>query len=145
MGDPIQKATSFHEYSDVKKLKTTLTSSYEGLDIEAVGDRLIDILMGKKFTAYYDDAMQCMAIIIPQGQNQRMATLISLSTKSSWLNNVMRNAFTTIKKNHPVLAWTVSEQDENLTWFFEKADGSFLKDARVLFYCGCDRGSCSCV
>jgi N-acetyl-gamma-glutamyl-phosphate reductase/acetylglutamate kinase len=54
------------------------------------------------------------------------------------LSNIAENVFAAIKKDHPSLAWTVSEEDENLTWFFEKADGSFNKNGSVLFYYGCD-------
>lgn len=36
------------------------------------------------------------------------------------------------------LCWKVSEEDENLIWFFEKADGSFKHNGDVLFYYGSD-------
>ncbi|UKZ90578.1 Protein arg-6, mitochondrial [Trichoderma asperellum] len=134
-GDKIQKVTSIDEFNDIEKLKATLVSNYKGLDAEAVVDRFIDTLKEKKFTAYCDDAMQCLAIIMPKGESQDIATLAVLTTtKSGWLSNVMENIFTVIKKNHPKLVWTISEEDENLTWFFEKADGSFLKNGSVLFY-----------
>ncbi|KAH8122279.1 putative N-acetyl-glutamate semialdehyde dehydrogenase, precursor [Trichoderma asperelloides] len=126
-GDKIQRVTSIDEFNDIEKLKATLISNYKGLDAEAVVDRFIDTLKEKKFTAYYDDAMQCLAIIMPKGESQDIATLAVLTTtKSGWLSNVMENIFTVIKKDHPKLVWTISEEDENLTWFFE---GDFLKMA----------------
>ncbi|KAK4064930.1 uncharacterized protein Triagg1_8746 [Trichoderma aggressivum f. europaeum] len=138
-GNKIQKVTSIAEFNNIEKLKTTLISNYKGLDAEAVVNRFIDMLKEKKFTAYYDDDMQCLAIIIPQGESQAIATLAVLTTtKSGWLNNIMENIFTVIKKDYPMLVWTVNQEDENLTWFFEKADGSFLKNGSVLFYYGCD-------
>ncbi|KHN98040.1 Acetylglutamate kinase [Metarhizium album ARSEF 1941] len=137
-GDKIQKATSIDEF-DIEKLKATLVGNCRGLDAEATVDRFIDMLKQRKFTAYYDNAMQCLAIVMPQDENQPVATLTTLTTtKSSWLSNVVENIFTAMKKDHPILVWTISEEDENLTWFFEKADGSFHKNGSVLFYYGCD-------
>ena len=67
----------------------------------------------------------------------KIAILTGLSTtKAGWLNGTMENIFTAIKKDYPALAWAVSERDENLTWFFEQADGTFQKNGRVLFYYG---------
>ncbi|KAM0453455.1 hypothetical protein ACHAO4_005048 [Trichoderma viride] len=138
-GDKIQKATSISEFEDIEKLKATLISNYTGLDTEATVDRFVDMLKEKKFTAYYDDTMQCLAVVLPKNENRSVATLAALTTtKAGWLSNVMENIFTAIKKDHPTLVWTVSEEDENLTWFFEKADGSFSKNGSVLFYYGCD-------
>ncbi|KAM5382798.1 hypothetical protein ACJZ2D_002189 [Fusarium nematophilum] len=44
--------------------------------------------------------------------------------------------FAAIKRDYPTLVWAVREEDENLTWFFEKADGSFKKNGSVIFYYG---------
>ncbi|KIE01447.1 arg-6 protein, partial [Metarhizium majus ARSEF 297] len=52
--------------------------------------------------------------------------------------NVAENLFPAIKKGYPSFAWTVRESDENITWLFEKPDGSFNNNGSVLFYYGCD-------
>ncbi|RSL88608.1 hypothetical protein CEP52_015179 [Fusarium oligoseptatum] len=137
LGDRIRKATSIYDFDDIEKLKAALVGSSKGLETEV--DRFIETLKEKKFSAYYDDAMQCVAIVVPEGENQAMAVLTSLSTtKSGWLSGIMDNIFTAIKKDYPVLAWVVNERDENLTWFFEKSDGSSHdNNGRVLFYYGC--------
>lgn len=138
LGDRIRKATSLSEFTDLKQLQATLIGSYKGLDASAKVERFIGMLKEKKFSAYYDDAMQCMAIIIPADGN-RPAILASLSTtKSGWLSGTMENIFMAIKKDYPALAWTVDERDENLPWFFEKCDGSFRNNGRVLFHYGAD-------
>lgn len=138
-GDKIQKVTSIAEFEDLAKLKTSLIRDRNGMDAEATVDRFIDFIKDKPFTAYLDDAMQCVAIVLPPSETQSMATLATLSiTKSGWLTNVAENVFASIKKDFPSLVWTVSENDENLTWFFEKADGSFNRNGSVLFYYGCD-------
>ncbi|KAL6905007.1 Aspartate/glutamate/uridylate kinase [Trichoderma evansii] len=138
-GDKIQKATSINEFDDIEKLKATLINNYKGLDTEAAVHQFIDMLKEKKFTAYYDDPMQSLAIVMPKDENRAIATLAVLATtKFGWLSNVVENIFTAIRKDHPALVCTVSKEDENLAWFFEKADGGFLKNGNVLFYYGCD-------
>lgn len=141
-GDKIQKVTSVSEFEDLDKIKATLVRDREGLDAEATVDRFIDLLKENPFTAYFDDAMQCLAVVIPASEGRPMATLATLNiTKAGWLSNVAENVFASIKKDNPSLAWTVSEDDENLTWFFEKANGSFNHNGSVLFYYGCDLDS----
>ncbi|KAI5464039.1 N-acetyl-gamma-glutamyl-phosphate reductase [Mariannaea sp. PMI_226] len=138
-GDKVQKVASISEFEDLEKVKTALIRDREGMDAEATVDRFIDFLNGKPFNAYYDDALQCLAVVLPADADRSVATLATLSiTKSGWLSNIAENVFAAIKKDHPSLVWTVSEEDENLTWFFEKADGSFNKNGNVLFYYGCD-------
>ncbi|KJZ72571.1 Protein arg-6 [Hirsutella minnesotensis 3608] len=138
-GDKIQKVTSISEFGDINKLKATLIRDREGLDAEATVDRWVDFLAENPFTAYFDEAMQCLAIVMPPGNGRAMATLATLTiTKSGWLTNIAENVFAAIKKDYPSMVWTVNEADENLTWFFEKADGSFNNNGSVLFYYGCD-------
>ncbi|KAF5680603.1 n-acetyl-gamma-glutamyl-phosphate reductase [Fusarium heterosporum] len=140
LGNRIRKTSSIKELNDIKKSDAGLNTSSESLDIAATVDQYAGVLAEKKFTAYYDDAMHCMAIVMPQ--NQGMAILTGLSTtKSGWLNGTMENIFTAIKKDYPALAWAVDEGDENLTWFFEQADGTFHKNGRVLFYYGSEMRS----
>ncbi|CAH0019731.1 unnamed protein product [Clonostachys rhizophaga] len=138
-GSRLSQAKSISDFPDVEKLKEALLRGQIGLDAEAAVDRFIDFLKEKPFTAYYDDAMECLAIVLPKSEDRAVATLSTLSiTKTGWLSNVAENVFTIIKRDHPALVWSASENDENLTWFFEKADGSFNKNGNVLFYYGLD-------
>ncbi|PHH66634.1 hypothetical protein CDD81_6471 [Ophiocordyceps australis] len=138
-GDKIQKVSSIDEFGDDEKLKAILVREREEQDAEAIVDQWIDFLRTKSLSAYFDEALQCLAIVLPPGEGRSMATMVTLCiTKSGWLTNVAENVFAAIKKDYPTLAWTVSESDENLTWFFEKADGSLNHKGSVLFYYGCD-------
>ena len=138
-GDKIQKVTSVAEFEDLDTIKDILIRDRAGLDAEATVDRFIDLIREEPFSAYFDEAMQCLAIVLPPSEERPLATLATLNiTKSGWLTNVAENVFAAIKKDNPSLVWTVSEEDENLTWFFEKADGSFNHNGSVLFYYGCD-------
>lgn len=141
-GDKIQKVSSLSGFQDLGKIKETLTGDYKDLSTEATVDRFIEFLAANPFTAYYDDSMSCLAIVLPPSADRPMATLATLNiTKSGWLGNVAENVFSAIKKDNPSLYWTVSGADENLTWFFEKSDGSFNCNSSVLFYYGCDFNS----
>ncbi|KAF5630367.1 n-acetyl-gamma-glutamyl-phosphate reductase [Fusarium sp. NRRL 25303] len=138
-GDKIQRVSSVNEIGDISKFKETLARDRQGLDAEATVERFVDHLKEKNFNAYYDDGMQCLAIVLPANEERPIATLATLNiTKAGWLSNVAENVFAAVKKDHPSLVWTVSEEDENLTWFFEKADGTFNKNGNVLFYYGCE-------
>ena len=124
------------DFEDLAKIKATLIRDREGLDAEATVDRFVDFLRENPFQAYVDDALQCLAVVVPPapGDGRALPTLATLNiTKSGWLTNVAENVFAAVKKEHPQLVWTVNENDENLTWFFEKADGSFNKNGNVLF------------
>ncbi|KAF4954611.1 hypothetical protein FSARC_12051 [Fusarium sarcochroum] len=132
-GAAIKRVTSISEFDDLDKLKENLIRDQEGL--KDTIDQSIDYLKESPFTAYYDDTMQCLAVVIPPGPNRSIATLLTLAiTKSGWLTNTAENIFAAIKTDYPSFVWTVSEHDENLTWFFEKADGSFNRNGSVLFY-----------
>lgn len=138
-GDKIQKVTAIADFEDLDRFKVALIREREELDAEATVDRFVEFLRENPFTAYFDDAMQCLAVVMPPNAERPMATLATLAiTKSGWLSNVAENVFAAIKKDHHSLVWTVREDDENLTWFFEKADGSFNHNGSVLFYYGCD-------
>ncbi|RXG45354.1 hypothetical protein VDGE_02647 [Verticillium dahliae] len=138
-GDKIEVADSISQISDLAKVKECLIRDREGMDAEATVDRYIDFLKDTPFKAYYDEPYNCMAIVLPPGKDRSHATLATLSvTKEGWLSNVTENVFNAIKKDHPKMVWTVSEEDENLTWFFGKCDGSFVNKGDVLFWYGVD-------
>jgi acetylglutamate synthase len=137
-GVSLNRATSIKEM-DIERLKATLVRDREELDAEATVDRFIHFLGENPFTAYYDDTMQCLAIVMPPTEERPIATLATLAiSKSGWLSNVAENIFTAVKKDNSSLVWTVNQSDENLTWFWEKADGSASKNGSVFFYYGCD-------
>jgi N-acetyl-gamma-glutamyl-phosphate reductase/acetylglutamate kinase len=85
--------------------------------------------------------MDALAIVLPPNSSSSLANLATFTiTKSGCLTNVADNVFAAIKKDHPKLVWTVKEDDENLTWFFDKAEGSFSKDGEVMFWYGVETG-----
>jgi len=140
-GNKIATATSLSQFENIEKLKDVLVRDREGLDARATVDRYVDGLKDGEFQAYFDEPMDALAIVQPPTDSSNIANLATLTiTKSGWLTNVADNVFAAIKKDHPKLVFTVKEDDENLTWFFDKAEGSFTKDGQVMFWYGIESG-----
>ena len=136
-GNKIHEISSIEEFGDVEALKDVLIRDREGLDAKAVVDRYVQELQSRNFKAYFDEPLEAFAIVLPPQTGSAIAHLATLTiTRNGWLRNVADNIFASIKADYPKLVWTVKEDDENLTWFFDKADGSLSKDGQVLFWYG---------
>lgn len=87
------------------------------------------------YTIYGDEALDVIAIVSrPEGEVPIMTKL--LSSRTGILNNVVDNVFNSIKRDHRKLFWTARTEDENRSWHFERADGSFTRSGRTLFWYG---------
>lgn len=87
------------------------------------------------FTIYGDEPLDVIAIVShPEGETPIMTKL--LSSRAGMLNNVVDNVFSAIKKDHRRLFWTAHADDENRAWHFERADGSFTRAGKSLFWYG---------
>lgn len=137
-GTKLQQASTLAEFDDLTKLKQTLVRDRDGLDAANVVDRYLEILESKPFKAVYDENMEALAIVFPpEGGANALGHLATLTmTRSAWLSNIADNVFQTLKRDFPKLAWTVKQDDENLTWFSEQADGSIARKGEVLFWYG---------
>lgn len=139
-GNKVHIKSSLSEFEDLTALKDVLIRDREGLDAKATVDRYVEGLKDRPFKAYFDEPMDALAVVLPQ-QDSAFAHLATFTiTKAGWLTNVADNVFTSIKKDFPKLVWTVKADDENLTWFFDKADGSLSRDGDVLFWYGLEDG-----
>ncbi|KAL9108012.1 MAG: hypothetical protein Q9227_007117 [Pyrenula ochraceoflavens] len=140
-GNKVHVKTSIAEFEDPEALKEVLVRDREGLDAKATVERYLQVLKERDFRAYFDDPMEALAIVLPPPRGSSIAHLATLTiTKSGWLTNVADNVFASIKKDFPKLIWTVKEDDENLTWFFDKAEGSLSRGGDVLFWYGIESG-----
>ena len=87
------------------------------------------------FTIYGDEPLDAVAIVShPLGETPIMTKL--LCSRNGMLNNVADNVFNAIKKDHKRLFWTAQADDENRAWHFERADGSFTRAGKSLFWYG---------
>ncbi|KAL9535365.1 hypothetical protein SMMN14_01748 [Sphaerulina musiva] len=139
-GTKLHTASTLKEFSEPAKLKQALTRDREGLDAANVVDRYLEILESRPFQAYFDENMEALAIVLPPDNTPNaMAQLATLTmTRNAWLSNIADNVFQNLKRDWPRLTWTVKQDDENLTWFSEKADGHLARDGEVLFWYGID-------
>jgi len=139
-GNKLVSATSLSDFKDLDALKQVLIRDREGPDAMATVDKYLEFLKENEFKAFFDGPMNALAIVLP-ASNGRHATLSTLTiTKSGWLTNVADNIFTALRKEYPSLVWTVREDDENLGWFFDKADGSVTRNGAVMFWYGIENG-----
>ncbi|GAA5832028.1 hypothetical protein JCM11251_002793 [Rhodosporidiobolus azoricus] len=87
------------------------------------------------FTIYADEPCDVVAIVShPEGQVPVMTKFLANTTAQQ--NSVTDNIFNAIKKDHKRLFWTAKADDEQKAWHFERADGSFTRNGRSLFYYG---------
>lgn len=136
-GNKVHTRTALSQFEDLDTFKEVLVRDREGLDAKATVERFVEGLKERDFRVYFDEPMEALAVVLPPQAKTSVAQLATLTiTKAGWLTNVADNVFASIKKDFPKLTWTVKADDENLTWFFDKADGSLTKDGEVLFWSG---------
>ncbi|KAF9531410.1 hypothetical protein CPB83DRAFT_848984 [Crepidotus variabilis] len=115
---------------------------------QVVHDRDPDVLAGfqsvtgvlnelKKtpYTIYGDEPLDVVAVVSHPPDEVPVMTKV-LSSRNGALNNVLDNVFNAIKKDHRKLFWTAHAEDENRGWHFERADGSFTRAGKSLFWYG---------
>ena len=141
-GQKVNVTTTISGSKDIELLKQTLVRDREALDARQTVERYVDSLREREFTAFHDDGMEGLAIVLPpQKDGPQLAQLATLTlSRAAWLTNLSDNLFAAIKKDFPKLMWTVKQDDENLTWFFDKADGSLTRAGEVLFWYGIESG-----
>jgi N-acetyl-gamma-glutamyl-phosphate reductase/acetylglutamate kinase len=95
--------------------------------------------LGKKSHAIYsDEPYEVLAVVTQENSYSDAIPFLDkfIATKNSILNNVTDNIWTMIQKDYPRLTWTVDENDENISWFFKRSDGSFTRNGKTLFWYG---------
>ena len=141
-GNKVHTATSLSEFGDLEALKEKLVRGREAIDAKATVDRYVDSLAQRPFKAYFDEPMDALAIVLYPNDGASIAQLSTFAmSKAGWLGNVSDNVFSAIKKDFDRLAFTVKQNDENLTWFFDKTEGSLShENGEVLFWYGIENG-----
>lgn len=97
------------------------------------------------FTIYGDEPFDVVAIVShPKGEVPVLTKF--LASSAGTLNGIVDNVWNSIKKDHKRLFWTTSTssassstataEEEGKTWHFERADGSFNRNGKSLFYYG---------
>jgi N-acetyl-gamma-glutamyl-phosphate reductase/acetylglutamate kinase len=87
------------------------------------------------YIIYGDEPLDVVAVVsTPEGEVPVLTKL--LASRNGTLNNVLDNVFNAIKRDHRKLFWTSHAEDENRGWHFERADGSFTRAGKSLFWYG---------
>lgn len=119
---------------------TQLRQVFDERDPEVISGRksVAEIFSGMKdqpCTIYGDEPFDVVAVVShPEGETPVMTKF--LPSRNGVLNKTVDNVFDAIKKDHKRLFWTAQADDENRAWHFERADGSFTRAGRSLFWYG---------
>ncbi|KIK90907.1 hypothetical protein PAXRUDRAFT_150861 [Paxillus rubicundulus Ve08.2h10] len=106
-----------------------------------------------EWTIYADEPLDAVAIVShPEGEMPVLTKI--LASRSGVLNGVLDNVWNALKKNHRQLVWTASispltapppsavphvaqgEEMIDRSWHFDRAEGSFTRSGRSLFWYG---------
>ncbi|KAJ1674611.1 hypothetical protein EV182_002923 [Spiromyces aspiralis] len=92
---------------------------------------------GGKYRIFADEPYQAAAIVT-EGVGGRQVPILDrlVSTKSAHLNNIVDNLWKQIQKEYPRLVWIVPKSSNNLSWHFERADGSLSVGDGIAFWYG---------
>ncbi|PWZ00988.1 putative ARG6-n-acetyl-gamma-glutamyl-phosphate reductase [Testicularia cyperi] len=87
------------------------------------------------YTVYGDEPFDCVAFVSqPEGEVPILSKLVT--SRNGVLNGVNDNIWKQIRKDHKRLVWTSRADDDQRAWHYERADGSFTRNGRSLFYYG---------
>ncbi|CAG8502349.1 8010_t:CDS:2, partial [Acaulospora morrowiae] len=114
---------------DKNKLQNLL-QSIEGSRVSSISD-----LAKKNYTIYSDEPYEVLAAV-SQGNGNIPVLEEFVATKNGILNNVTDNIWAMLRKEYSRLIWTIDENDENKSWYFERADGSYGLNGKILFWYG---------
>lgn len=133
-GYKLIKRSSLGEFPSSDSLRVVLQRDPDIASNQLSAATYLRELESSSFVSYSDEPLEALAIV---KTDEKVAKLDKfLCTNSAWLNNVPDNVFSTLKRDFPALQWVVSEDDANIAWHFDKSQGSYLKDGKVLFWYG---------
>ncbi|KAJ1798360.1 hypothetical protein LPJ59_002549 [Coemansia sp. RSA 2399] len=93
---------------------------------------------GGEYWIYGDEPYQ-VAAVVTRKPGQSISLLDKfVASRAAVLGNITDNAWKLIIRDHPQLVWTVPRTDDNLSWHFERADGSWAVGDDIMFWYGVD-------
>lgn len=120
---------------DVDRLRPLLQSNNpeiaEGSNSVA---KYLSGLQDKKAVMYGDEAYEVFAVVSNNNEYPVLEELVA--SESAVLNNVTENIWNIIKKDYPTLIWACYQDDPNKSWYFERCQGSYSLNGRILFWYG---------
>ncbi|KAK9480802.1 Aspartate/glutamate/uridylate kinase [Lipomyces japonicus] len=125
----------FDQFSSVAAIKEALARDAELRENPEKIDSYVEDLKTQSFKAYADEPHDVLAIV---KTNAGAVPVLDkfLATKSGWQNNVTENVWSALQADNASLQWEISEGNEYASWFFDRADGSFVHNGKILFWYG---------
>lgn len=133
-GYKLSKKTSLAEFSSIEQLRTVLEKDADIVSGKESVASYLKVLEKSKFSFISDEPLEAIAIV-KSGTDVPILDKF-ICSKSAWLNSVTDNVFNALRKEFPVLQWVVNEDDANISWYFTKSQGSYLKNGKILFWYG---------
>ncbi|KAL7411901.1 Aspartate/glutamate/uridylate kinase, partial [Mrakia frigida] len=140
-GTLIRRGYKLYKASSIETVGTDkLRSVFASLDPDVLSGRTsvaqeFSHLQTTPYTVYGDEPFDVVAVVShPEGEVPVLTKF--LASRNGVLNNVVDNVFSAIRKDHRKLFWTAKADDENRAWHFERADGSFTRAGKSLFWYG---------
>ncbi|KAJ2313461.1 hypothetical protein IWW52_004560 [Coemansia sp. RSA 2704] len=91
---------------------------------------------GGQYWIYGDEPYQVAAVVMRK-PGQSIACLDKfVASKAAVLGNITDNAWKLITRDHPQMVWSVPRTDDNLSWHYERADGSWGVGDNIVFWYG---------
>ncbi|EDO15071.1 hypothetical protein Kpol_411p16 [Vanderwaltozyma polyspora DSM 70294] len=133
-GYKIIRRNSLNEFPSIDGVRHLLQKSDEIFSGRQSAASYLKSLESSKFTSYSDEPLEALAVVKENGDVPMLDKFIC--SDSHWLNNVSDNIFNNIRNDFSSLQWYVQEDDPNIPWHFNKSDGSYLMNDKILFWYG---------
>lgn len=134
-GYKLLKRSSLAEFPSTDLLRQTLEKDEDVVSGKESVSTYLRSLESEDFVSYSDEPLEALAIVKKNGHS--IPTLDKfVCTNVAWLNNVTDNVFSALNRDFTALQWVVNEDDPNIAWHFDKSQGSYLKNGKVLFWYG---------
>lgn len=89
------------------------------------------------YSVFVDDQAEAMAVVKHPLKAEDAATMTHFeASKHGWLNGIAENLWALLSADFPQLEWVVSQNDEQVSFFFTRADGSITRNGQVAFWKG---------
>lgn len=133
-GHKLLQRSSLSEFNSADALRNILLKDPEISSGATSAASYLRELENSDFTSYSDEPLEVLAIVKKNTTVPKLDKF--LCSKAGWLNNVADNVFNSLKRDFPALQWVVQEDDLNIAWHFNRSEGSYLKNGKVLFWYG---------
>lgn len=133
-GYKLSKRSSLSEFPSADILRQALQNDRDIAQGKETVASYLRELEHSDFVIYSDEPLDALAIIKKETSVPVLEKFIC--STPAWLNNVTDNVFAAIRRDLPALQWIVNEDDSNIAWHFDKSQGSYLKNGKVLFWYG---------